>query len=62
MVYSLDYNGDTALADSVMECAEPPAGIYICVYSCSCTLQLYTLSETAYQMYTTDSWVEGEMI
>ena len=26
MVYWLDWVGDTALADSVMECAEPPAG------------------------------------
>ena len=31
MVYWLDSIGDTALADSVMECAEPPAGIVQCV-------------------------------
>ena len=28
MVYWLDMIGDTALADTVMECAEPPAGVY----------------------------------
>ena len=27
MVFCLDLIGDTALADTVMECAEPPAGI-----------------------------------
>lgn len=27
MIFYLDYNGDTALADTVMEYAEPPAGI-----------------------------------
>ena len=32
MIYSLDWNGDTSLADSVIECAEPPAGIYIYTY------------------------------
>lgn len=33
MVFWLDWNGDTALADSVMECAEPPAGkVYMYVY------------------------------
>ena len=29
MVFYLDIIGDTALADTVMECAEPPTGIYI---------------------------------
>ena len=29
MVFYLDVIGDTALADSVMECAEPPAGMCI---------------------------------
>ena len=29
MIYSLDAIGDTALADTVMECAEPPAGMYM---------------------------------
>ena len=29
MVYCLDINRDTALADTVMECAEPPAGMYM---------------------------------
>ena len=29
MVFWLDVNGDTALADTVMECAEPPAGMYM---------------------------------
>ena len=28
MIWSLDWYGDTALADTVMECAEPPAGMY----------------------------------
>ena len=28
MIWSLDFDGDTALADTVMECAEPPAGMY----------------------------------
>ena len=28
MVFWLDNYGDTALADTVMECAEPPAGMY----------------------------------
>ena len=27
LVYWLDYVGDTSLAESVMECAEPPAGM-----------------------------------
>ena len=34
MVWYLDEIGDIALADSVMECAEPPAG---CVYVYTCT-------------------------
>ena len=29
MIFCLDLNGDTALADTVMECAEPPAGMYM---------------------------------
>ena len=29
MIWSLDVIGDTALADTVMECAEPPAGMYM---------------------------------
>ena len=29
MIWYLDYIGDTALADTVMECAEPPAGMYM---------------------------------
>ena len=29
MIWSLDWDGDTALADTVMECAEPPAGMYM---------------------------------
>ena len=29
MVWWLDEIGDVALADSVMECAEPPAGVYV---------------------------------
>ena len=29
LVVFLDCNGDTALADTVMECAEPPAGMYM---------------------------------
>ena len=30
MIWYLDYFiGDTALADTVMECAEPPAGMYM---------------------------------
>ena len=28
MIFNLDRNGDTSLADSVMDCPEPPAGIY----------------------------------
>ena len=28
MIWYLDYIRDTALADTVMECAEPPAGMY----------------------------------
>ena len=30
MIFYLDFYGDTALADTVMECAEPPAGM--CVF------------------------------
>ena len=29
LIFSLDRIGDTALADSVMDCAEPPAGMYV---------------------------------
>ena len=29
MIWNLDDDGDTALADTVMECAEPPAGMYM---------------------------------
>ena len=29
MIWCLDCIGDTALADTVMECAEPPAGMYM---------------------------------
>ena len=32
MVRCLDVNGDTALADSVMECAEPPVGMCIFMF------------------------------
>ena len=32
MIYWLDYIGETALADSVMECAEPPAGMCISMF------------------------------
>ena len=32
MVFCLDCYGDTALADTVMECAEPPAGVYVHVH------------------------------
>ena len=34
MIFGLDENGDTSLADSVMDCAEPPAGTYI-MYICT---------------------------
>ena len=57
MVYWLDIIGDTALADSVMECAEPPAGMCIFMFM---YIAAYTLSETSYQMYTL--MVEVEMI
>ena len=33
MVFCLDWNGDTALADTVMECAEPPAGVCVHVHT-----------------------------
>ena len=40
MVFYLDMNGDTSLADSVMDCAEPPAGMYICTHvHCTCIHQ-----------------------
>ena len=29
LIFELDWIGDTALADSVMDCAEPPAGMYV---------------------------------
>ena len=29
MILNLDYDRKTALADTVMECAEPPAGMYM---------------------------------
>ena len=29
MIYWLDQRGDTTLADTVMECAEPPAGVCV---------------------------------
>ena len=29
IIWYLDFNGDTALADSVMDCAEPPPGMYV---------------------------------
>ena len=29
LIFYLDWIGDTALADSVMDCAEPPAGMYV---------------------------------
>ena len=35
MIFWLDWYGDTALADTVMECAEPPAGVCVtCTYIC----------------------------
>ena len=37
MIFGLDENGDTSLADSVMDCAEPPAGMYMYVHTCTCT-------------------------
>ena len=41
MVFRLDMNGDTALADSVMECAEPPAGM--CIFMFMYIAALHTL-------------------
>ena len=41
MVYRLDQIGDTALADSVMECAEPPAGM--CIFMFMYIAALHTL-------------------
>ena len=41
MVWELDYIGDTALADSVMECAEPPAGM--CIFMFMYIAALHTL-------------------
>ena len=41
MVYWLDDIGDTALADSVMECAEPPAGM--CIFMFMYIAALHTL-------------------
>ena len=41
MVYWLDMIGDTALADSVMECAEPPAGM--CIFMFMYIAALHTL-------------------
>ena len=41
MVYWLDRIGDTALADSVMECAEPPAGM--CIFMFMYIAALHTL-------------------
>ena len=29
VIFCLDVNGDTALADNMMECAEPPVGMYM---------------------------------
>ena len=29
LIFHLDWIGDTGLADSVMDCAEPPAGMYV---------------------------------
>ena len=45
MIWELDNIGDTALADSVMECAEPPAGM--CILMFMYIAQYYTLSETS---------------
>ena len=41
MVHYLDDIGDTALADSVMECAEPPAGM--CIFMFMYIAALHTL-------------------
>ena len=41
MVWELDEIGDTALADSVMECAEPPAGM--CILTFVYIVALHTL-------------------
>ena len=41
MVFWLDHIGDTALADSVMECAEPPAGM--CIFMFMYIAALHTL-------------------
>ena len=41
MVFWLDDIGDTALADSVMECAEPPAGM--CIFMFMYIAALHTL-------------------
>ena len=41
MVWELDSIGDTALADSVMECAEPPAGM--CIFMFMYIAALHTL-------------------
>ena len=40
MIFFLDNIGDTALAESVMDYAEPPAGMYDCSSTVECTTSL----------------------
>ena len=46
MVWCLDRIGDTALADSVMECAEPPAGTL-----CMCTISYTQIPQPPLKRY-----------
>ena len=48
MVFWLDRIGDTALADTVMECAEPPAGM--------CIFMFMYIAGTLCDIVSTDSW------
>ena len=48
MIFNLDRIGDTSLADSVMDCAEPPAGICTCKYAHTC---IYICTHVYIYMY-----------
>ena len=64
LIFWLDVNGDTALADSVMDCAEPPPGMYVHTLGGLHTPLIVGSSQSSRDMwhYYTHSLVSHDMV
>ena len=64
MIFYLDHIGDTALADSVMDCAEPPPGMYVHTLGGLHTPLIVGSSQSSRDMwhYYTHSLVSHDMV